>query len=122
MRMDLMILIHIPTRVTRMTGVTYMTSVVGRSGVADGVLCFSESGVGVCLGHGLAVRGVGVIAAVDCSFCGRWCGGGCAGGTVGSLVVIVVVCVVRHDQALPGHLRAGMFWSLQRSYIKRCKF
>ena len=81
-----------------MTGVTYMTSVVGRSGVADGVLCFSESGVGVCLGHGLAVSSAGVIAAVGCSFCD----GGRAGGTVGSLVVIVVVWVVRHDQALSG--------------------
>ena len=83
-----------------MTGVTYMTSVVGRSGVADGVLCFGESGVGVCLGHGLAVGGVGVIAAVGCSFCDGGRGGGRAGGTVGSLVVIVVVWIVRHDQAL----------------------
>ena len=86
---------------TRMTGVTCMSGVVGRSGVAGGVVCFGESGVGVCLGHGLAVSGVGVIAAVGCSFCGRWCGGGCAGGTVGSLVVIVV-WVLRHDQALSG--------------------
>ena len=107
---------------TRMTGVTCMSGVVGRSGVAGGVVCFGESGVGVCLGHGLAVSSAGVIAAVGCSFCDGGRGGGRAGGTGESLVVIVVVCVVRHDQALPGHLRAGMFWSLQRSYIKRCKF
>lgn len=73
-----------------MTGVTCMTSVVGWSGVAGGVLCFGESGVGICLGHGLAMGGVGIIAAVGCSFCD--------GGTGGSLVM----CVVRHDQALSG--------------------
>ncbi|WP_394252889.1 hypothetical protein [Arthrobacter pityocampae] len=112
-----MILIRGPTRATGVFRMTGMTGLTGLTRVTGGVLCFGESGVGVCLGHGLAVGGMGIVAAIGCSLCD----GGRAGGTGGSLVMIVVVCVIRHDQALPGHLIAGMFWSLQRSYIKRCK-
>ena len=83
MGVDLMILICGPAGVSRMTGVARLIRVTGS------VPCFGESGVGVCLGHSLAVGGVGVIAAVGCSFCDGGRGGGRAGGTGESLVVRV---------------------------------